>query len=183
MNKRALLPILGVLLLAHAPLTAHGQQLVAGDTIRVRASQSTDPDPQWTDATVARLTPDTLWYRSNDIVSPILIDNAEIRRPTHRDRRLAGLAIGAVAGVVVGGMAAYASYEPRFCSDSFLFSSCSGQANSRAGDTALGAFSGARYGGGLGFLVGLLLGRWETVEIDQITVEAGNLAVSLSIQR
>ena len=84
MNKRALLPILGVLLLAHAPLTAHGQQLVAGDTIRVRASQSTDPDPQWTDATVARLTPDTLWYRSSDIVSPILIDNAEIRRPTHR---------------------------------------------------------------------------------------------------
>ena len=71
------------LLLAHAPSTAHGQQLVAGDAIRVRASQSTEPDRQWIDATVARLTPDTLWYQSDDIVSPISIDNAEIRRRTH----------------------------------------------------------------------------------------------------
>jgi hypothetical protein len=183
MTRQILLPILGIVLLACAPSTAHGQQLVAGDAIRVRASQSTEPDRQWIDATVARLTPDTLWYQSDDIVSPISIDNAEIRRRTHRDHRWDGLAIGALTGAVVGGLAAYASYEPRFCSDSFLFSSCSGQANSRAGDTAFGAANGVRYGAGLGFLVGMLLGRWETVELDQLTVGDGNLAVSISIRR
>ena len=182
MNKQALLPILGIILLAHVPSTVYGQQLVAGDAIRVRASQSTEPDRQWIDATVARLTPDTLWYQSDDIVSPISIDNAEIRRPTHRNHQWLGLAIGAVAGVAVGGLAAYASYEPRFCSG-FFFSSCSGQTNSRAGDTAIGAANGVRYGAGLGFLVGMLLGRWETVELDQLTVGDGSLAVSMRIRR
>ena len=93
MKKYALLQILGMLLLAHAASTAHGQQLVFGDAIRVRASEG-----QWTEATMVRMTPDTLWYRSNDIVSPILIDNAEIRRPTHRNHQWTGLAIGALTG-------------------------------------------------------------------------------------
>ena len=63
--------LLGIILLAQAPLTAHGQQLVAGDTIRVKPSRSTEPKrqwtvkqpvPRWTEGTVVRLTPDTLWY-------------------------------------------------------------------------------------------------------------------------
>ena len=186
MTKRALLPILGVLLLAHAPSTAHGQQFVAGDTIRVRASEG-----QWTDATVARLVSDTLWYESNEIVSPISIDNAEIRRPTHRNHRWSGLGIGAVAGGAAGALIAYARHEPRlrregpwFCVPAW---GCDPgplvQVNSRAEETATGAVGGALIGGGLGYGVGMLLGRWESVELDQITVGDGNLAVSMSIRR
>ena len=100
--------------MAGAPSTARGRQLVAGDAIRVRASQSTEPDPQWTDATVVRLTPDTLWYQANDIVSPISIDNVELERPSLRNHRWAGLGIGALAGGAVGALAAYSSFEPRF---------------------------------------------------------------------
>ena len=181
MNKQALLPILGIILLAHVPSTVYGQQLVAGDAIRVRASQSTEPDRQWIDATVARLTPDTLWYESSGNVSPISIDSAEIQRATDHNHQWRGLTIGAAAGAAGGGLVAYARYKPQFCSP-FPFG-CSGQINSRAGDTALGAFSGARYGAGLGFLVGMLFARWETVELDQITVGDGNLAVSISIRR
>ena len=35
MNKQTLLPILGIMLLAHAPSTAQAQQLVAGDLVRI----------------------------------------------------------------------------------------------------------------------------------------------------
>ena len=52
MKKRALLPILGMILLANAPSTAHGQQLTVGDAIRVRPPESTEPGPQWTDAMI-----------------------------------------------------------------------------------------------------------------------------------
>ncbi len=79
-----------LLLLTHAPSTAHSQQLATGDTIRVRPSQSTEAGRQWTDATVDRLTPDTLWYQSRGTVSPMSVDNADIQRPTLRDHRLRG---------------------------------------------------------------------------------------------
>ena len=52
MNKQAPLPILGILLLVNAPSTAHAQQLTAGDAIRVRPPESTEPGPQWTDAMI-----------------------------------------------------------------------------------------------------------------------------------
>jgi outer membrane lipoprotein SlyB len=50
------------------------------------------------------------------------------------------------------------------------------------GRTATGAFYGALIGGTLGYVVGRGLGRWETVEIDQVTVGDGALSFSLSIR-
>ena len=91
----------------------NGVQVVAGDTIRVRASQSTEPGRQWTEATMVRLTPDSLWYESSGNVSPMSMDNADIQRPTFRNHRWAGLAIGAVAGGAVGGLAAYGNAARR----------------------------------------------------------------------
>ena len=38
-------------------------------------------------------------------------------------------------------------------------------------------------GGGLGYVVGKALGRWETVELDQVMIGDGNLAVSMRIVR
>ena len=67
--KRGLL--LGIILLAHAPLTALGQELAAGDTIRLRPSQSTGTARGWSEGSVVRLAPDTLWYRSSGSVSAI----------------------------------------------------------------------------------------------------------------
>ena len=55
--------------------------------------------------------------------------------------------------------------------------------NSRAGETVTHAVAGALIGGGLGYVVGMLLGRWETVELDQVVVGDGNLAVSMRIRR
>ncbi len=191
MNKQALLPILGIVLLAHAPSSALGQQLVAGDAIRVRASQSAEPGLQWTEGRVVRLTSDTLWYQASGSVSPISLDAAEIQRGTGRKRWRNGLGICALAGGAVGALVAYRSFEPRFgykdlgealfCP--FLGCEPDTQLNSRKDETAGGAFLGALIGGTAGFLVGKMLGGWETVELDQITVGAGNLGVSLSIRR
>jgi len=203
MEKHSLLPtgdsawkcclFLGMLLLAHVPSTAHGQQLVTGDAIRVRASRSTEPDPQWTDATVVRLTPDTLWYQAGSSVSAISTDNVELKRPTFQNRRWAGLWIGALAGGAVGALAAYSSFEPRFGhEDGFgaliglLFGADPGpevQVNSRAEETAGGAVGGALIAGTAGFFVGKMLGRWETVELDQLTLGGGALSLSFRIRR
>ena len=196
MNKQALLPtgnsawkcrlLLGILLLAHVPSTAHGQQLVAGDTIRVRPSQSTEPRGQWTveqpkprwtewtEGTVVQLTPDTVWYQSSGSVSPISMDNADIQRPTHRDHRVAGAVIGGLAGGAIVGLVAY--FETARVETAF-------RTNDRARQTVYGVIGGALWGGVFGNLLGRQLGRWETVELDQITVGDGNLAVSLRIQR
>ena len=178
---------------AHAPSTALGQELVAGDAIRVRASQSTEQDPQWTDATVVRLTPDTLWYQASGSVSAMSSDNVELKRSTLRNHQWAGLGIGALAGGAVGALAAYSSFEPRFAEyEDFIAclftggeAGCGpgGQVNSRSEETAGGAFVGALTGGALGFFVGKVLGRWETVELDQITVGDGNFAISIRIRR
>ncbi len=177
---------------ARSPSTAHGRQLVAGDSIRVRASRSTEPDPQWTDATVVRFTPDTLWYQAGSSVSAISIDNVELKRPTFRNRRWTGLGIGALAGGAVGALAAYSSFEPRFGYEDDLgafikrsFGVDPGpqvQVNSRAADTAAGATVGALAGGALGFFVGKALGRWETIELDQLTVGGGALSLSFRIR-
>ena len=199
MNKPALLPILRILLLVHAPSTAHGQQLVTGDAIRVRPSQSTEPGRQLTEATVDRLTSDTLWYQSGGSVSAMSWDNVELQRSTFQNHGLRGLAIGAVAGGAIGGLAAYVIFEPRYSSgrparvclggalDVFPSNGCDAVApvllNNRAGDTILGAFAGALIGGGLGYLVGRTLGHWEAVELDRLTVGSGALSLSFRIQR
>ena len=203
MEKHSLLPtgdsawkcclFLGMLLLAHAPSTAHGQQLVTGDAIRVRASRSTEPDPQWTDATVVRLTPDTLWYQARGSVLPISMENAEIQRAVGGKHWTNGLRIGVLAGGAVGALAAYISFEPRFGYEDGLgafikvaFGVDPGpqvQVNSQAEETASGAVGGALIGGALGFFVGRVLGRWETVELDGLTVGSGALSLSVRIRR
>lgn len=57
--------LFGILLLVHPPSTAFGQQLVSGDAIRVRPSESTESGRQWTDGIVVRVTSDTLWYQAS----------------------------------------------------------------------------------------------------------------------
>ncbi len=189
--------LFSLLLLAHAPSTAHGQQLVAGDTIRVRASQSTGMERGWTEGSVVRLAPDTLWYQSSGGVSAMSWDNVELKRPTFRNHRWSGLWIGAAAGGAIGALAALVDFEPseKFSfSCSILFFVCSEELvdplvdpvvplNSRTEQAATGAVAGALIGGGLGYVVGRLLGRWETVQLDQLMIRDGNLAVSMRIRR
>ena len=197
MKKHALVPILGILLLAPAPSTVHGQELFVGSIIRVGASQSTGTERGWTEGSLVRLTSDTLWYQSDGSVSAMSLVNAEIRRATDRNRRWAGLGIGAAAGGAIGALVALVNFEPTeklSLSCSILFFVCSDElvdplvdpivpVNSRAEEAVTGAIVGALTGGGLGYVVGMLLGRWETVELDQVMVGAGNLAVSMSIRR
>ena len=205
MNKQALLPtrnstwkcglLLGMLLLAHAPSQAHGQ-LVAGDMIRVRASQSTGTGRGWTEGSVVRLAPDTLWYQSSGSVSAMSWDNVELKRATFRNHRWSGLAIGAAAGGAIGAFVALVDFNPTAPLEnlslgcSLLSSVCPNEhvgpllpAHSRAQETATHVLGGALIGGGLGYVVGRLLGRWETVEQDQVSVGDGNLAVSMRIRR
>ena len=94
-------------------------------------------------------------------------------------------------------MVALVNFEPTeklSLSCSILFFVCSDElvdplvdpivpVNSRAEETATGAVGGALIGGGLGYVVGMLLGRWETVELDQLTVGDGSLVVSMHIRR
>ena len=206
MNKQTLLAtrnsarkcglFLGMLLLAHGPSPAHGQQLVAGDMIRVRASQSTGTGRGWTEGSVVRLAPDTLWYQSSGSVSAMSWDDVELKRRTLRNHRWSGLAIGAVAGGAIGALVALVDFEPTSplenlsLSCSILSFVCPHErvdplvpANSRAEEAATRAIGGALIGGGLGYVVGMLLGRWETVELDQVMVGDGNLAVSMRIRR
>ena len=196
MKKRTLLPVLGIILLAHAPSTAHGQQLTAGDSIRVKPTRSIEPErkwavqqprPQWTEATVVRLTADTLWYESSGNVSPISMDDAAIQRPTARNHRWAGAAMGGVTLGVVSGLITHKQYEPRSnsCSGFSIGLGCGYHPNplSRGQETALGVAGGALVGGFFGWVLGRKLERWETVELDQVMIGDGNLAVSLSIRR
>ena len=196
MKKRALLPILGILTLVHAPSTAHGQQLVAGETIRVKPSRSTEPErqwavkqavPRWTEATVVRLTPDTLWYQSSGNVSPISMDIADIQRPTHRDHRVAGAVIGGVTVGAISALIGHKEYSPRVgdCGSGWNFFCSATKPNplSRGEQTALIAALGASVGGYLGYHAGKLLGHWATVELDQVMIGDGNLAVSMRIVR
>ena len=61
---RARYVLFSLLLLVNAPSTVHGQELFVGSTIRVRASQPSGTERGWTEGSVDRLTPDTLWYQS-----------------------------------------------------------------------------------------------------------------------
>ena len=177
-------------LLAHTPLAAHGQELVPGDAVRVRASQSTEPESKWSEGTVVRLTPDSLWYRSGGSVSPMSIDNAEIKRSTLRDHRWGGAKLGGLAGFAIGGLVGHFTFEPelyefrRTCT-SLVPSLCPEfkQSNSGLIASAKGAATGILIGATVGWFVGRRAGRWETVEFDQITVGTGNLGVSLRIRR
>lgn len=176
------------LLLAHAPSTAHSQQLVTGDTIRVRPLQSTEPGRQWTDATVARLAPDTLWYRSRDTLSPMLLDNADIQLPTFRDHRWAGARLGGLAGGAVGALVSYLGFEPEIgpaeCGYAITLGLCRAprQINSGLIASTKGAAAGALIGGMVGWFVGRTAGRWESVEVDQITARDGALSLSFRIR-
>ncbi len=178
--KRRLL--LGVLLLVNAPSTAHGQQLLRGDTIRVRT-----PEGRWTEATMFRLTSDTLWYQSSGNVSPISMDIANIQRPTQRDHRVAGAVIGGVTIGAITALIGHKEYSPRVsdCGSGWNFFCSATKPNplSRGEQTALIAALGASVGGYLGYHAGKLLGHWETVELDQVMIGDGNLAVSMRIVR
>ena len=165
-------------LLVNTPTAALGQQLVAGDAIGLRATRRWPLEqrkPQWTEATVVRVTPDTLWYQSGGHVSPISVEKSEIRRRTFRNHQRAGTVIGVVAGGAIGALAGHASYEPK--------TRVSGPPVSREAFTVESGFYGALIGGGLGHLLGKALGHWETVELDRITARDGNLAVSVRIRR
>ena len=189
--------LFSLLLLVNAPSTAHGQQLIAGDMIRVRASQSTGTGRGWTEGSVVRLAPDTLWYQSSGGVSAMSWDNIELKRPTFRNHRWSGLGIGAAAGGAFGALVTLVTFEPSeklSFSCSILFFVCSDEIvdplveplvpfKSRTEETVSGAVRGALIGGGLGYVVGMLLGRWETVQLDQVMIGDGNLAVSMRIRR
>ena len=200
MKKQALLPIVGIILLAPAPSTVHGQELFVGSMIRVRASQPSGTERGWAEGSVDRLTPDTLWYQSGGGVSAMSWDNVELERSTFRDHRWAGLAIGALAGGAIGAVVGISispgdqfrsTYpEARGCSYSGFFRSCTHygplvhEQYDSSTDDILGASAvGVLIGGGLGWVIGKALTRWERVELDQITVGNGNLAVSMSIRR
>ena len=179
-----------LLLLAHPPSAAHGQELAAGETIRVRASQETEPNRSWNDGTVVRLTPDTLWYRSGGGVSPMPIDNAEIKRSTLRDHRWGGAKLGGLAGFAIGGLVGHFTFEPelyefrRTCT-SLVPSLCDEfrQSNSGLVASAKGAATGILIGATVGWFVGRRAGRWETVEVDQITTRDGALSLSFRVRR
>lgn len=186
---RAQYVFFSLLLLAHASI-AHGQLLVAGDTIRVKASQSTEAERGWTEATVDRLTPDTLWYRSRGSVSPMSMDNADIQRYTFRDYRWGGAQLGGLAGGAIGGLVGHLRFEPelvefRKTCTSLVPSLCDEfrQTNSGLLASIKGAAAGALVGGMVGWFVGRTAGRWETVDIDQITTGDGTLSLSLRIRR
>jgi uncharacterized protein YcfJ len=124
-------------------------------------------------------------------------DNVELKRPTFRNHRWSGLGIGAAAGGAIGALVALVNFEPTeklSLSCSILFFICSDElvdplvdhlvpVHSRAEETATGAVRGALIGGRLGYVVGMLLGRWETVQLDQVMIGDGNLAVSMRIRR
>ena len=183
MNKQALLPILGILLLANAPSSALSQELTAGDAIRVRPSPSTAPEGRWTEANVLRLTADTLWYESDRSVSPIAMDIADIQIRT--DHRVAGAVIGGVTGATVLGLFGHSTWSPtvKKSSDCFIFCDTKPNPVSRGAETAITAALGALVGGWLGFRIGEKLGNWETVELDRITVGDRSLAVIMRIRR
>ena len=123
-------------------------------------------------------------------------DNVELKRSTSRNHRWSGLAIGAVGGGAIGALVALVDFDPTSPLEnlslgcSILAFVCPNElvgplvpANSLAEEIATRAIGGALIGGGLGYVVGMLLGRWETVELDQIMVGDGNLAVSMRIRR
>lgn len=183
--------LLGMLLLATAPSTAHAQQLVVGDMIRVRASSATGMERGWNEARVVRLAPDTLWYQSNGSALARSWDNVELKRPTFGDRRWSGLGIGAVTGGAIGALVALVDFSPENLSlgCAILTLICPEELvlplvpeSSRARETVVGAVTGALIGGGLGYVVGRMLGHWETVELDQVIVGQGGLGLSFSIR-
>lgn len=175
-------------LVAHIPSIAHGQELATGDTIRLRAYQSTEPGPGWIEGAVVRLTPDTLWYRSRGSVQPMSFGNAQIERSTFRDHRWGGTQLGVLAGGVVGGLVGFLTFEREFapvdCMAIFQ-ELCPPPRQTNLGLVAgaRGAAAGALIGGVVGWFVGRRAGRWETVELDPITTRAGALSLSLRIRR
>ena len=177
--------------LAHAPSTAHGQQLAIGNTIRVRLSQSTEPKRRWTKATVVRMTLDTLWYQARGSVLPMPMDNAVIQRRSFQNHERLGLGIGGVVGGVIGAVVGASMGR----GDEFktVYSNCTlmgdcrtaeyKQINSSTDDILRGSVVGALLGAGVGGLIGKAVKRWQTVELEQVMIGDGNLAVSLSIRR
>jgi hypothetical protein len=114
------------------------------------------------------------------------VDQADIQRPTLRDHRVRGAQFGGLAGAAVGGLIAYSRFEPEIETGP---TKCTGfncrqpqQTNSGLVASIKGAAAGILIGGTLGWFVGRALGQWETVELAQLMIGDGNLAVSLRIR-
>ena len=120
-------------------------------------------------------------------------DNVELKRATGRNRGWSGLGIGAAAGGAIGALVAVVNFDPvgrLTLTCSLLSFVCPDDVvdpltpvNSRARETAIGVFRGALVGGGLGYIVGRMFGRWETVELDQLVISGGSLAVGIRVRR
>ena len=179
---------------AFSPPQASAQELGPGDMVNLRPSARRQwgdaPTHPWTEATVVRLTTDTLWYRVGRDVAQLPVTDAEVRRATGRDHRWLTATVAGVAGATALGVVMYAAFEPEYAYRSIgaalacsINPSCQGapQANSRAGDTALGAFVGAGLGIFLGYFVGKRLGRWEAVDLTPTFTDAGGPSLSIRV--
>ena len=187
-----------------APSTAHGQQLAAGGTICVRPSQSpepggqwtVEPESRWTEATVVRLTPDSLWYESGGDVAALSVDGVEARQPTLKDQRWLGMGLGGVLGGVIGAVVGTSispgdQFYPTYPESSNCGWGSWGcnlgplvyeQYDSSTDDIVGSAVVGVLIGGGLGWVIGRTVRRWETVDLAQVTVGNGRLGLSVSVQ-
>ena len=181
--------LLGIVVLAHAASTVLSQELVPGDSIRVRASKPSQPRRQWSEGVVVRFTPDNVWYEAGGSVSSMPLEQAEIQRATGRSRSGIGMGMGVVAGGAVGALAATFALDPSRGYDnldgvgSTLGCVLMGLVDCDLSENARGALYGALIGGTLGYFIGRGYGRWETVELDQLGLGEGSLAVSLRIRR
>jgi len=175
------------------------QQLAVGDSIRVGVLESGTASGSlssqhgrrvWTVGILVDLTPDTAWYRAEGGRSLMSapVDGIRLQRATHSDRRWVGMVVGGVALGAIGGVIGYSGHEPRY-SGCFRFSGVASsgcgrgrQLNTQAEDTATVALLGLLTGGGLGYLFGKTLGRWETVTFDQFASGGRSISVSLTFR-
>ena len=100
MKKRALLPILGMILLANAPSTAHGQQLVVGRVSAVSSGALLHPRVSFDSVTLSLSRKSQRVRIPLDVVRRLEVQRGQ-ERATDRDP-LRGLLIGAGAGAVFG---------------------------------------------------------------------------------
>jgi len=192
-------PILLTLLAFSAitPRRGDARQVAVGDSIGVRPTKTVLPERSpsskwverpWTTATVIRVTPDTLWYRTDDGLAQMAVTDAEIRRPTGRGHRGRGAVLGALSGAAIVGLVANLSFEPEYqlgsIGDAFVcaMNNCEvPQSNSRSGETWAGAVLGASLGGIIGYQIGKRAGRWESVDLVPSVKSEGVVSMNLRV--